>query len=385
MDGQEAKSGREFAVSLLDSQMVQMLQDRFCLANNVYCVCLTRSEGVLTKAYGSKKELDYLHQKMGMGLHIALLKRLTENDIEEVIEQELEEDYLKMCALAIKIGGETVAIWVVLAVLDEPGIHGEDVTPYIKTTTTERFYSSISFLESLTKQYFAVKLEEVIAQEAFIKSHESEEKMKAELRRSEVMTHIVSKLESEDSFADIVENILESVCGYLDISAASMLQIDDKNQMMNMICYYGFHDPEQVKTMRHLPLEEVPWANGKPYLISSDTYLPENFLKYFQNYHRRAGIFLPLGVNEKSGMYLAFVEERFPRVWSQEEIKFLNDVKQIVQSILVKRITKNSLASSYASLEAILENMGCGVCVADIKQENHCMQTANSVSCSATF
>lgn len=34
MDGQEAKSGREFAVSLLDSQMVQMLQDRFCLANN---------------------------------------------------------------------------------------------------------------------------------------------------------------------------------------------------------------------------------------------------------------------------------------------------------------------------------------------------------------
>ena len=83
MDGQEAKSGREFAVSLLDSQMVQMLQDRFCLANNVYCVCLTRSEGVLTKAYGSKKELDYLHQKMGMGLHIALLKRLTENDIEK--------------------------------------------------------------------------------------------------------------------------------------------------------------------------------------------------------------------------------------------------------------------------------------------------------------
>lgn len=76
-----------------------------------------------------------------------------------------------------------------------------------------------------------------------------------------------------------------------------------------------------------------------------------------------------MGVNEKSGMYLAFVEERFPRVWSQEEIKFLNDVKQIVQSILVKRITKNSLASSYASLEAILENMGCGVCVADIKQE----------------
>ena len=46
----EQREGSEFAVSLLDSQMVQMLQDRFCLANNVYCVCLTRSAGVLDKS-----------------------------------------------------------------------------------------------------------------------------------------------------------------------------------------------------------------------------------------------------------------------------------------------------------------------------------------------
>ena len=201
----------------------------------------------------------------------------------------------KKMHLSNKIGGETVAIWVVLAVLDEPGIHGEDVPSYIKTTTTERFYSSISFLESLTKQYFAVKLEEVIAQEAFIKSHESEEKMKAELRRSEVMTHIVSKLESEDFLQTFVENILESVCGYLDISAASMLQIDDKNQMMNMICYYGLGDPGD-KTMRHLPLEEV--ARGRKRKTISDLfrYLSAGkFLKYFQTLPQTCGNLSAIG------------------------------------------------------------------------------------------
>ena len=81
--------------------------------------------------------------------------------------------------------------------------------PYIEQRRGAFLFFHQLFRESDEKQYFAVKLEEVIAQEAFIKSHESEEKMKAELRRSEVMTHIVSKLESEDSFADIVENILE--------------------------------------------------------------------------------------------------------------------------------------------------------------------------------
>ena len=37
MDGQEAKSGREFAVSLLDSQMVQMLmQSRYVRVRTIY-------------------------------------------------------------------------------------------------------------------------------------------------------------------------------------------------------------------------------------------------------------------------------------------------------------------------------------------------------------
>lgn len=356
---------KELDSLLMDSGMVQMLQDQFCPANNVYCVCLNRNEGVITKAYGSKEELDYLHGKMGMERHISMLGRLMDNEIEDVVEEELEEDYLKMCGVAIKVGGKKLAIWVVLAVLDEPGICGADVPECIKTTTTERFYASIRFLENLTRQYFAIKMEEVLAQEAFLQSRESEEKLKAELRRSEIMTKVVSMLESEKSFADIAFEILEEVCEYLDISAASMLQIDQDNQYLNMVCHWGFTDQNMLKTMRHLPLEEVPWANGKPYLISSDTFLPEKFRRYFQTYKRRAGIFLPIRANGKNSMYLAFVEERYDRKWTQEEIKFLNDVKNITQSILSKRITKNSLASSYASLEAILENMGCGILVVD--------------------
>lgn len=70
-------------------------------------------------------------------------------------------------------------------------------------------------------------------------------------------------------------------------------------------------------------------------------------------------------VNGHAGMYLCFCESEKKKKWENADVKFINDVKRIIQTILTKRITKNSLASSYASLEAILENVGCAIYVRD--------------------
>ena len=55
-----------FGAELLDGRVLQGLQDRFCACNNLYCVCLSQMQGVVTKAYGSKEELNYIHEKVGM-------------------------------------------------------------------------------------------------------------------------------------------------------------------------------------------------------------------------------------------------------------------------------------------------------------------------------
>ena len=75
---------------------------------------------------------------------------------------------------------------------------------------------------------------------------------------------------------------------------------------------------------------------------------------------------MPLLVNEKLGMYVCFTMGHEPKKWAVEDVKLFNDVKVVLQTILVKRVTKNSLASSYAALDAILENAGCGICVNDV-------------------
>ena len=64
---------------LLDQSLMQSMQDRFCDANNVYMVCLNAQNGVVTKAYGTKEELEYVYSKAGRERHVSLLDKMTFN------------------------------------------------------------------------------------------------------------------------------------------------------------------------------------------------------------------------------------------------------------------------------------------------------------------
>lgn len=349
---------------LLDSALLQGLQDRFCNANNLYLVCMSRKQGVITKAYGTKDELNYIHSLVNMDQHVSLLNKLVDNEIENVVEEECGLDYVKMCGVSIKVDGETSAIWIVIGILESD--QEVQIPDYIMTTTEERYYKSLKFLETLSKQVFAVKMEEMMAQEAFLKSKESEEQMKIELQRNEVMTAIVKALESEEGFTEVVNQILKEVCEYMELSCASLIRENRNPEKVDMICeYVNGIVPPVMERCQEVPKNEMPFFNGKPYMISANSMIPDEFQKLFQTYDIRAGVFLPIEMNGCVKMYLNFCDKEKGKIWDISDVKFLNDVKRIIQSILAKRIAKNSLASSYASLEAILENVGCGICVKD--------------------
>ena len=351
---------------LLDISLMQNLQDRFCDANNLYLMCLDRDRTEVTKTYGSKEELEYLGSVIDMDRHAGLLERLQNSRIESVIEEDCGADGIRMCGVAVKVSGEVSAIWIVVGIMEDAG---ENVPAYMMRTTPERYYKSIEFLETLSKQMFAVKLEELLAQEAFLKSRESEEQMETELKRNEAMTAIVRMLESEDSFDGIVRDILKEACGYLEISAAVLFRENIDGATVNMISeYYSAGRESRMDASQNIPKAELPFFNGKPYMISADSKMPEPFRRLFDAQKMKAGLFLPIDVGGKTGMYVCFCEDEKERIWDSGEIKFVNDVRRIIQTILVKRIAKNSLASSYASLEAILENVGCGIYVMDTKE-----------------
>lgn len=265
---------------LLDAALMQSLQDRFCDANNVYLVCLSKKRGVITKAYGSKEELGYIHSLVNMDMHVSLMNKLLDNGIESVLEEDCGTDLIKMCGVSIKVGGETAATWIVIGVMENKG---EDVPEYVMRTTPERFYKSLEFLETLSKQMFAVKMEEILAQEAFLKSRESEAQMETELHRNEVMTSIVKLLESENPFEQIVNSILKDVCEYLDISMGALLRENADGETVDMICEYVSPDTDSMLADYHEVLKaEIPFYNGRPYMISANSMMPDEFYTLFQ-------------------------------------------------------------------------------------------------------
>lgn len=358
------------ANGLVDRALLQRLQNHFCIANNIYLVCIGRDQTKITQEHGDETEITFLKSKADLLARGSLINRLIDNGIENVIEDHLDVGYLKACGVAVKIENTTQLVWLAIAVIEDKIQPEDEIPDKIMRTTEDRFYKSIEFLEVLSKQLFAVKVEELIAQEAVQESAKAQRQMQIQLNRSEAMTSVVKMLESDNGFVKIVDDILAEVCEHMEISGGCLLQTDNDDQTVDMICEYVQNESQrQIEHIQNIPKAQIPFFNGKPYMISSDSMMPEAFHSLFQKFHVDAAVFLPIEMNDKAPMYLCFYEFEQKRIWEMSDIKFMNDVKRIIQGILSKRIAKNSLASSYASLEAILENIGCGIYVLDAEHK----------------
>lgn len=352
---------------LIDSAMLQQLQDQFCRANNLYLVCLGREEGVITKAYGSREELSFLHSLVDKQAYMNLIMRAEHDWVETMLEQQVSQACIKMCSIATRIEKKVEVIWVVIGLLREEMPEGIELPEYMMTTTEKGFYASAEFLASLSTQLFEVKINQMIAQDAMKKSLDSELEIKQQLDRTQAMAEVIGMLESDEGFTELTQRILKETCESLQMAGGFLIRENIDRQTTDMIGEFVERSEDSlIRHFQHIDKDELPFFNGKPYMISSSSMMPEPFERFFKENGLSAAVFQPMEVNDNGPlMYLGFFEKGNKREWESEDIKFISGVKRVIQSILIKRIAKNSLASSYASLEAILENTGCGILVVD--------------------
>ncbi len=352
---------------LIDSAMLQQLQDQFCHANNLYLVCLGREEGVITKAYGSREELSFLHSLVDKQAYMNLIMRAEHDWVETMLEQQVSQACIKMCSIATRIEKKVEVIWVVIGLLRDAMPEGIELPEYMMTTTEKGFYASAEFLASLSTQLFEVKINQMIAQDAMKKSLDSELAIKQQLDRTQAMAEVIGMLESDEGFTELTQRILKETCESLQIAGGFLIRENIDRRTTDMIGEFVERSEDSlIRHFQHIDKDELPFFNGKPYMISSSSMMPEPFERFFKENGLSAAVFQPMEVNDNGLlMYLGFFEKGNKREWESEDIKFISGVKRVIQSILIKRIAKNSLASSYASLDAILENTGCGILVVD--------------------
>ena len=323
---------------LIDSAMLQKLQDQFCRANNLYLVCLGREEGVITKAYGSREELSFLHSLVDKQAYMNLIMRAEHDWVETMLEQQVSQACIKMCSIATRIEKKVEVIWVVIGLLRDAMPEGIELPEYMMTTTEKGFYASAEFLASLSTQLFEVKINQMIAQDAMKKSLDSELEIKQQLDRTQAMAEVVGMLESDDGFTELTQRILKETCESLQIAGGFLIRENIDRRTTDMIGeFVERSDDSLIRRFQHIDKDELPFFNGKPYMISSSSMMPEPFERFFKENELSAAVFQPMEVNDNGLlMYLGFFEKGNKREWESEDIKFISGVKRVIQSILIK-------------------------------------------------
>ncbi len=176
----------------------------------------------------------------------------------------------------------------------------------------------------------------------------AEEKIRQEIKRYEVMADIIRMLDEDKNFVAIAEDVLKCVCSYLNFQGAVLRQKDLKGEKWKILSHWG-------KSEKVFGENESIQFSGKTYISAE------------------GDVYLPIEINGQTGMYMAFLDA-FEQENQEEYISFFETIRLALQSALAKRITQNSLASSYASLEAIIENVGCGIYVYDSMNQK-CLYT----------
>ena len=356
--------------SLIDKELLGKLQKHFRKANDVYLTCMDRDGNMLTFSQASEEETNYISQFVSREDINRLLNTARMSQVETIVEETLEQPFIKLCGVVNRVQDSITLIWVVIAVIEELLPEGSDIPSVLACTSDNRFYRSVAFLEALSRHVLMIKEQELQARDILEQAMETDAKLKEQLCRSEAMATVVRQIESDDNLLEIASKSIREVCQTLGVQGGCIVRKGAESQKVEVYAEYCEDEKWTLgQKIDGKPGKILPFFDGKSYMLSSDSMMPGEMETFFIKYHLSAAIFMPIEANGQYEFYLCFYEFEKNRVWDLEDVKFINDVKRILHGIVERRIAQSNLAGSFASLEAILENVGCAIYVVDYEKK----------------
>ncbi|MBE5830563.1 MAG: EAL domain-containing protein [Butyrivibrio sp.] len=370
MGSPEDNKGALGHFALKNDKEIQSWQDKFCEMSKVYALCLDTNGNPLSSFSGNPHEIEII-KKYVTDIRIRnIFKRVSESELEDQAVEITEVPNLKLGAVAVKHGKESAAVWIVCGIFtdahyEEEFFHIPPISNFQYEITEERFYKTMDLLRETLNIILKVERSRSKAVARSEESKQQELEMTTSFHRAETMTEIVSLLDSDDGIEGIMVEILSKLCTYLQISNGFTCRIHN-NTLMDIIVQWT--TPGISKMFYETTDQDVCWFLGaeKAIVVSSDTQMNAGEREQLDMLGIKALVALPIVINNAPRFYACLTENRENRIWSIDDIKFISDAIRILQSIITKRIQNNSLASSFASLEAVLDNVGSSIYVRDI-------------------
>ncbi len=344
------------------------MQDGFAALANILIFSVDEDGNMLTKVSGNALDADRMLQLIGKQQFMRLYDRLCASSMEDQIVEDTEYSNVKIAAVAVRTESKPILCWLACCVFDIENSErtGKVAAGFSKVTTEERFYQALDLMRMWMEGLTGAAYRQQEAQAQSRRSRYSETEMGHALKRAETMTHIVQLLVGNEPFEELAQKTLEISQEYLQTGAAGLLRLSRDGESIEVIAYQG---PESTGTAANGATAlrpPVAWGE-KSLVVSSGSAISQQLKGYMEQKGIRAFVSLPIMLRGNVAMYLFFCETHSDRTWAMDEIKFAGDVAKILQSMLERRVARNSMASSYRSLSEILNMVGSCVYVRDIE------------------
>ncbi len=360
-----------------DKQELQRIQDDLCYLSHTIGYCVTDNGEKFTEMSGNKEGIELILKEIPEDNFYYLFKRISDSKLEDIIVEDTKYDNVKIAAVYLNDKSRQTFCWLLCCVLND--CEGDNLLQTsIEKISLEDFYAMLELLVAFQHKLYHIGNDLLTARAENERSKCSETEMSQSLKRTEAITEILQFLESNESFEQMADDIMRIVGEYLLVGDTLLYKVARNDNYVDIVATYRrdqelhFLQPTQGIERNDLLLSE------KPMIISTDTLVSAGVRGCMLKQRITAYIAIPIYFNEQIAMYLC-VDEHVPkRVWMIEDVKFLNDIAKILQSILGRRIQKNSLASSYASIQGILDNVGTCIYVKD-HQTGKCLYANNQL------
>ena len=352
----------------LDPDTMQKAQDTYSLLTNLFIFCINAEGERITEMSGNPNDITRILGLIEESRIESVLRQVLNSTVEEQVVENTNFSNVKLASIAVRVNGKLAFGWFVCAVLDDVTDTENAVLNIKSTTDYPKFIKALDLLRELSCKIYenSDRLETAVAESK--RSRYSELEMARSLRRSESIADIVQMLDSDESFENISDTILRETALYTQVSHAYVLRPNAHGEGIDVLGSYvseGTQDISESFVDGKLSITDT--FGDKPVVVSYKTKINDELRSLMESLGVSAIISLPIFINHKPAMYALFVESRPKKCWEMDEVKFFADAVRVLQNILTRRIQKNSLASSYKSLEAILDNVGSAIYVKDME------------------
>jgi diguanylate cyclase (GGDEF)-like protein len=190
------------------------------------------------------------------------------------------------------------------------------------------------------------------------------EEMEDGIRRNDALTSILKLLEDEQGIETIIDLITSVTGGYLKAPVVGIAKLS-MDEGYTEVGGYALK-PEDIDNWNNL-LKALPF--DKEVISEELIVISSNKDGEISSFIDRVGytnfIIKPISIAGRINMFLMVLLDDNSNKNMSKNNEFINDVSRMLKSILEKRISKNSLAGSYAALKEILDNTGIGIYVID--------------------